>query len=37
MKREDKFDPGDYTLIEYLSAVSRWVGFWFNLIQVHVP
>ena len=37
MKKEDKFDAGDYTLIEYLSAVSRWVGFWFNLIQVHVP
>ena len=34
MKTEDKFDAGDYTLIEYLSAVSRWVGFWFNLIQV---
>ena len=27
MKTEDKFDAGDYTLIEYLSAVSKWVGF----------
>ena len=26
-KIEDKFDAGDYTLIEYLSAISRWVGF----------
>ena len=26
-KIEDKFDAGDYTLIEYLGAVSRWVGF----------
>ena len=25
---EDKFDAGDYyTLIEFLSAISRWVGF----------
>ena len=25
---EDKFDAGDYyDLIEYLSAISRWVGF----------
>ena len=23
----DKFDAGDYTLVEYLSAISRWVGF----------
>ena len=28
-KIEDKFDAGDYS-IEYLSAISRWVGFWFN-------
>ena len=27
-KMEDK---GDYTLVEYLSAISRWVGFWFTL------
>ena len=26
-KMEDKFDAGDYTLVEYLSVVSRWVGF----------
>ena len=24
---EDEFDAGDYTLVEYLSAVSRLVGF----------
>ena len=24
---EEKFDAGDYTLVEYLSAVSRLVGF----------
>ena len=27
IKIEDKFDAGDYTLIEYLRAISRWVGF----------
>ena len=29
-KIEDKFDAGDYiiyTLVEYLSAICRWVGF----------
>ena len=27
-KIEDKFDAGDYyTLIEYLSGISRWLGF----------
>ena len=26
-KIEDKFDTGDYTLVEYLSARSRWIGF----------
>ena len=26
-KIEDKFDAGDYTLVEYLSVISRWVGF----------
>ena len=26
-KIEDKSDAGDYTLIEYLGAISRWVGF----------
>ena len=26
---EDKFDAGDYSLVEYLA--SRWVGFYFNL------
>ena len=26
-KTEDKFYARDYTLIEYLSAISRWVGF----------
>ena len=25
-KMEDKFDAGDYTLIEYHSATSRWIG-----------
>ena len=24
---EDKFDAGDYILVDYLSAISRWVGF----------
>ena len=23
---KDKFDAGDYTLVEYFSAISRWVG-----------
>ena len=27
LKMEDKFDAGDYILVEYLSAISRWVGF----------
>ena len=31
MKIEDKFDAGDYTLNEHFRAVSRRVGFWFNL------
>ena len=26
IKIGDKFDAGDYTLLEYLNAVSRWVG-----------
>ena len=26
-KIEDKFDARDNTLVEYLSALSRWVGF----------
>ena len=26
-KIEDKFDAGDCTLVEYLSAISRWLGF----------
>ena len=26
-KIEDKLDTGDYTLVEYLSAISRWFGF----------
>ena len=26
-KMEDKFDAEDYTLVEYLSAISGWVGF----------
>ena len=26
---KNKFDAGDYTLVEYFSAISRWVG---NLI-----
>ena len=24
---KNKFDAGDYTLVEYFSVVSRWVGF----------
>ena len=27
LKIEDRFDAGDYILVEYLSAISRWVGF----------
>ena len=26
-KIEDNLDTGDYTLVEYLSARSRWIGF----------
>ena len=27
IKMEDQFDGGDYILVEYLSAISRWIGF----------
>ena len=26
-RMKDKFDAGDYDLVEYFSAISRWVGF----------
>ena len=26
-KIQEKFDEGDYTIMEYLSALCRWVGF----------